>query len=209
VASDFFNRMELAKRLVGGGKLYGYANVDQVYARYQDGFGDVDDGGDAYGTGVITPTQMSKWPSGRQERWGGAPDVLGIDFRHPQGGHAMYLTGTLTAIGPKWTADLCGIFPSGGAYGASDVFRNNLDNLKAAVRMDAPRMYGFLMNSTNLKVWGEGGVFYERPAEMPRLPEAVLAAMSSARDDFYLRYMTQVRKPNTKLSYYWKRGINR
>ncbi len=153
--STYKERFQRLRDIIGGPKVRGAATANQVYARYQDGLGDVDDTGGMSGTGVITPSQFSYWPSGRQEHWGLAPMKLGIDFHHPHGGGPMYMSGVLDEVAPGFINDITHMFDSPDGTDLKDIFRNTLNTIADRVYSEGPVEFGALRMSVSLVAWEE------------------------------------------------------
>ena len=165
MGDDFDEKFAELRRLVGHGTVKGTIEVDQVYARWADGTGDLGDD-----TGVITPTQIAVGPRGKP----------GPSFDHPRGGRSGYLTDSLTEQGPAiaqtW-ADAIGNHES-----LDSVFIRNVETISATVAAEAPQEFGFLRGSAHPSVEREGAVIYDRAPGIPRAPEAMLQAMKLGKE---------------------------
>ena|GEM_PF-2301693 len=164
---NFDQRMQALRDLVGTGVLEARIMVDQVYARYQDGWGDVNDLDEW--VGIITPTQTSHGPAGKP----------GPDFDHPRGGHAGYLTETMTQRGPEyvqeWADHLLDEHDT-----VRDVFIRQSNAIADTVFIEAPIEYWVLRNSASTKVTDNHDIVFERPALVPRLDQTELNAIRAA-----------------------------
>ena len=172
--ATFDEKFAELRRIVGHGTVKGAVVVDQVYARYQDGWGDL--GND---TGVVTPTEESHGPTaeefGHKGPWSGTPGWL---FKHRQGGEAGYLTHTIDEdqLGGPIVKSWCDAISDRQPLDA--VFIRNVEDISAQVALRAPiEFYGLLRGSAHPSVEREGHPVYDRPPAIPRVPEEVLQQM--------------------------------
>lgn len=163
--------MDELKRLIGE-SIHGYVEVDQVYARYQDSMGDIDDSGEG---SVITPSQMSHGPNGKP----------GIMFDHPRGGEALYLSGQLTDKGPQIAQKLANAL---GDRPLVDVVIEAVQDIAGGVGDRAPREYWILRASAHPFVRQRGRIVFDLPALMPRMSQAELDAIRDAAGGDLLRH---------------------
>jgi len=171
--STFWQRMDDLEHLVGKGMLHGSVNVDQVYARYQDGWGDEGDD-----TGVITPTELSHAPGpgewGTKGPWHGK---AGPFFNHKEG-HAGFLSLTLTDKGPEYAERFCRCIDDEKPFVTEMI--EVTENLAVTAGTRAPMEVGILQASVGAKVVDDDAVPYDRPPAMPRLPQEALDALRPA-----------------------------
>ncbi len=167
MSDTFFERMDLLRTLVPAKGIEGYVEVNQVYARYQDGWGDPDM---PAGT-VTTPTQMSHSQPGVKNPVG----KLGPEFDHPMGGEAGYLTQTLTRRSPEYVDMLCKAIDETTPF--KDVAVKIVEDLASAVFELAPIEFWVLRMSAHPVVKVDDIIEYDRPPLMPRLSQEELDAM--------------------------------
>lgn len=163
MSGDFNERMDEIAKQIGEGILEGIVEVDQVYARYQDGWGDLNETG-AY-QGTITPTEESHGPNGK-------PGPL---FDHPRGGHAGYLSQQLTVKGPAIVQKWVDTIAQGG-----DIRRAMVDSttdIATGVQTGAPRQWWILRNSAAYRVKDNNVLVMDRPALIPRMTQEELNAL--------------------------------
>ena len=155
MSDDFDERFAELRVLVGHGTVKGTVEVDQVYARYVDGWGDLGDD-----TGVITPTEESHGPRGKP----------GPTFDHPRGGEAGYLTHTINEdqlgapIAQSWADAI------GNRQPLDTVFIRNVEDISTEVAVRAPIEFWLLRGSAHPTVTREGVTIYDRPPAIPRAP---------------------------------------
>ena len=153
MSDTFDERFAELRRLVGKGTIKGTIEVDQVYARWADGTGDLGDD-----TGVITPEQIAVGPRGKP----------GPEFDHPRGGRSGYLTTTLTTKGPSIAQSWADAI--GDKQPLDAVFIRNVEDIAAVVAFDAPIEFWLLRGSAHPSVEREGAVIYDRPPVIPGHP---------------------------------------
>lgn len=152
--------------------VYAYVNVDQVYARYQDGMGDVTDL--PYNdTGVVTPTEQSYviTSSGKPK--------LGINFDHPKGGNALYLSGYITVHGPSIIEEITKFIDT--ETPMADISIIAMEDVAANVDSNAPIEIGILARSASVHVNRDNKPYYKRDALIPRLSQSELNALRANR----------------------------
>lgn len=179
--ASFDERFAELRRLVGKGTLKGEIEVDQVYARYVDGWGDLGDD-----TGVITPEQESHGPKGKP----------GPTFDHPRGGEAGYLTHSINEdqrggpIVQSWADAISDRVP------LDTQMIHSVEDIAAQVAFNAPREFWLLRGSAHPSVERQGGVIYDRPPEIPRAPESMLQAMKLGKEEDVLHANEEYRRPH-------------
>jgi len=167
MSDTFFERMDFLRTLVPDEGIEAYVEVNQVYARYQDGWGDPD----MPAGSVITPTQMShSQPSVTNPK-----GKLGPDFTHPMGGEAGYLSQTLTRRAQEYTDMWCQAVDNEQKF--SEVTVTMVEDLAQAVFELAPIEFWVLRMSAHPVVKVDDSIEYDRPPLMGRLSQAELDAM--------------------------------
>jgi hypothetical protein len=167
MSDTFFERMDFLRTLVPAHGIEAYVEVDQVYARYQDGWGDPDM---PAGT-VITPTQISRSQPGVKNPTGKA----GPTFDHPMGGEAGYLSLTLTRRAQEYKDMWCEAIDNEQKF--SEVTVAMVEDLAQAVFELAPIEFWILRMSAHPVVKVDDIIEYDRPPLMPRLSQEELDAM--------------------------------
>ena len=148
--------------------VYAYVNVDQVYARFQDGVGDLTDL-PHNDTGVITPTEKSVAQGGK----------FGVDFDHPEGGEARYLSGYITTEGFNIVESLSNFIREDISLADSSIVQ--MEKVASHVQDTAPIDFGILANSASVHVDRNHRVYYDRHALTPRLSQSELDALRAHR----------------------------
>ena len=179
MSDDFDEKFAELRRIVGKGTVKGTIEVDQLYARWADGTGDLGDD-----TGVITPTQIAMGPKGKP----------GPEFDHPRGGRSGYLTDTLTTEGPRIAQSWADAI--GNRQPLDTVFIRNVEDISAIVAVDAPREFWLLRGSAHPSVEREGSTVYDRPAFVPRMPDSMLQAMKLGKEQDILHANQEARRPS-------------
>lgn len=166
MAGDTFaERMDLLSEIVGKGVLTAAIEVDQVYARYQTGWGDPD----APPGSVVTPTAQSHGPKGKP----------GPAFSHPHGGRAGYLSQTLTALGPSVAQAWADSIAEERPLATTTIVE--AERVAAYVSIAAPVEVGILRGSGAVTVTDEGATIYDRPPVVPRLTQEAIDAAHGRR----------------------------
>jgi len=160
MSASFSERMDELKALVGKGMLHTTVTFDQVYARYQTGWGDP--GTD---TGVITPKEISHGPAGKP----------GPIFNHPTGGQAGYLSMTLTEQGANVADAWSRAIGEEKPLSTTSIIAG--EHLAALASGRAPLELGFLRGSAGVVVNDDGHEAYNRPPVVPRLSQEALDAL--------------------------------
>lgn len=102
-------------------------------------------------------------------------------FEHPNGGKAYFLRDPLFAnieSYMEWAAS--GLFSSDGRWTYRDAWAQNMEKLAAAAAAQTPREFLNLIKSGHPVVEQDGVTFYDRPPEVPRLPDEELQAQKKA-----------------------------
>jgi hypothetical protein len=173
--TPFSERWDKLREMIGPATIEGQVVVDQVYARYQDGRGDAEEG-------ALTPTEYSRAPGPGEfglpgELWTGK---LGIDFDHPRGGEAGYLSEGLDVQGGEIIGRIENAI--GEEKPLRRAVRDGMDKLADTVYDAAPVEWWVLRNSANPRVLVGDEVVYDRPPVVPRLSQSELDAIRKSSD---------------------------
>lgn len=104
-----------------------------------------------------------------------------LEFKHPRGGQAKYLTTPLLADSPEYIQSFANRVLD--TENAAQLWgRTAGTGLQDSVGSYAPIMFNDLRRSAALKVTEGAGVVMDIPAEQPRLTEAELDYKSALRD---------------------------
>lgn len=147
----FGARMDELARRVGRGTVVASVTFVQVYSHYQD-------------SGIGPPQH---------------PHIPATAFRHPRGGQAEYLSGTLRQLGPALLHE-AGAGILAGDESAGEAMTDAANRLRQASEARAPREFWVLRNSAEAKVEHDGAVVYYSPPLIPRLSQGALNAIRRA-----------------------------
>lgn len=103
----------------------------------------------------------------------------GLDFHHPQGGEALFITTPLFQKGERYLRSVgAHVVDAAGRVGLEDAMQDVVEDLSDEVYLRAPREFHDLRESGNPIVESDGVEVYNRPAHVGRLSEVELRMKS-------------------------------
>lgn len=138
----FGDRIDSLKDEIGPGKITGTAEVNQIYAHYQE---------------------------------------VGLDFRHPRGGHALYLETALKDNTDLRMEELGRSVLKKDGTDIREGVKGFMEHVSVGVEAGAPVEFINLKFSTSVTVEDHGGIVFHRDADRPRLTEEEIRELKRSK----------------------------